>query len=76
MSTVKQIESAIKRLDERAFGKLSGWFEELLAEKSERRFASIVATLPDEPITPKIEREIERGVRSARAAHKRKPARR
>jgi hypothetical protein len=38
MSTVHEIETAIERLDEESLGKLSGWFEEFLAEKWERRF--------------------------------------
>lgn len=40
MSTVQEIESAIKRLDDRSLGQLSGWFEDYLAEKWERRFAA------------------------------------
>ena len=40
MSTVQEIESAIERLDDRSLGQLSGWFEDFLAEKLERRFAA------------------------------------
>jgi hypothetical protein len=40
MSTVKDIESAIEQLDDRSLGQLSGWFEDYLAEKWERRFAA------------------------------------
>ena len=75
MSTVQKIESAIKRLDERALSELSRWFDQHVARKFERRFEKIMAALPSETITPRIEREIERGVRSARLAHKRKLAR-
>lgn len=37
-----------------------------------RQFEKIMAGLPQEPITPEIEQEIERGIRTARAAEKRK----
>lgn len=40
MSTVKDIELAIKRLDDDSLGKLSDWFEDYLAEKWESRFAA------------------------------------
>ena len=40
MSTVQEIESAIEQLDDRSLGQLSGWFEDYLAEKWERRFAA------------------------------------
>lgn len=40
MSTVQEIESAIDQLDDRSLGQLSGWFEDFLAEKWERRFAA------------------------------------
>ena len=40
MSTVQEIESAIERLDDSSLGQLSGWFEDYLAEKWERRFAA------------------------------------
>ena len=40
MSTVQDIETAIEQLDESSLGQLSGWFEEHLAEKWERRFAT------------------------------------
>ena len=75
MSTVQEIESAIKRLDERALSELSGWFNQHVARKLEHRFAKIMAELPTEPLTPRLEQQIERGVRSARLAHKRKSAR-
>jgi hypothetical protein len=42
MSSVQDIESAIERLDESSLGQLSGWFEDYLAEKWERRFADDV----------------------------------
>jgi putative addiction module CopG family antidote len=35
-----------------------------------RRFQELVATLPQEPITQEIEREIERSIRSSRAKEK------
>ena len=44
MSTVQEIESAIERLDDRSLGQLSGWFEDYLAEKWERRFAADAAS--------------------------------
>ena len=40
MSTVQELESAIDRLDASSLGQLSGWFEDYLAEKWERRFAA------------------------------------
>jgi hypothetical protein len=40
MNTVQDIESAIENLDDDSLGQLSGWFEDYLAEKWERRFAS------------------------------------
>ena len=40
MSTVQEIESAIKRLDNSALGQLSNWFEDYLAEKWEHRFVA------------------------------------
>ena len=40
MSTVQEIESAIRHLDDGALGQLSHWFEDYLAEKWERRFAA------------------------------------
>ena len=40
MSTVQEIESAIKRLDSSALGQLSNWFEDYLAEKWEHRFVA------------------------------------
>jgi hypothetical protein len=42
MSTVQDIEVAIEQLDDRSLGQLSGWFEDYLAEKWERRFAADV----------------------------------
>ena len=75
MSTVKEIESAIRQLDQQSLSELSGWFDQHVARKLERRFGKIMAALPSDPITPRIEQQIERGVRSARLAHKGKPAR-
>ena len=43
MSTIQEIESAIKRLDDGSLGQLSSWFEDFLAEKWERRFEKDVA---------------------------------
>ena len=40
MSTVQEMESAIERLDDRSLGQQSGWLEDYLAEKWERRFAT------------------------------------
>jgi hypothetical protein len=42
MSTVQDIEMAIGQLDDRSLGQLSGWFEDYLAEKWEKRFAADV----------------------------------
>jgi hypothetical protein len=42
MSTVQEIETAIKRLDDGALGQLSHWFEDYLAAKWEQRFAADV----------------------------------
>ena len=38
MNTVRDIELAIKRLNDQDLGKLSGWFDDYLAEKWESRF--------------------------------------
>ncbi len=40
-----------------------------------RRFQALVSTLPQDPITPEIEREIERRIKAARAADKRRAKR-
>jgi hypothetical protein len=42
MSTVQDIEAAIGQLDDHSLGQLSGWFEDYLAEKWEKRFAADV----------------------------------
>lgn len=39
------------------------------------RFQALVATLPQEPITPEIEQEIEREIKAARGAEPRKATR-
>jgi len=40
MSTVPDIEAAIEQLDDRSLVQLSGWFEDYLAEKWEKRFTA------------------------------------
>lgn len=40
MSTVQEIEKAIGQLDDHALGQLSGWFEDFLAKKWEKKFAA------------------------------------
>lgn len=42
MSTVKDIEKAIERLDDDSLGQLSTWFEDYLAEKWENHFSDDV----------------------------------
>ena len=42
---------------------------------SVKRFEEIMAELPQEPITPEIEQDIERSIRGARAAERRKARR-
>jgi antitoxin ParD1/3/4 len=39
-----------------------------------KRFNEIMAALPQDPITPEIEQEIERDIRAARSAERRKAA--
>ena len=40
-----------------------------------RRFQDVVSTLPQDPITPEVERDIERRIKAARAAEKRRSRR-
>ena len=61
MSTVKEIESAIKGLDDRSLGKLSGWFEDYLAEKWEDRFATDAKAGKLDKLGEKADRAFEQG---------------
>lgn len=42
--------------------------------ESIKRFNEIMSSLPQDPITPEIEQDIERSIRAARAAERRKAA--
>ena len=61
MSTVQDIESAIQRLDDRSLGQLSGWFEDFLAEKWEKRFANDVASGRLDKLGEAADRAFEQG---------------
>jgi len=61
MSTVQEIESAIKRLDDKELGHLSGWFEEYLAEKWDQRFATDVASGKLDKLGEAADRAYEQG---------------
>ena len=61
MSTVQDIESAIQRLDDRALGQLSGWFEDFLAEKWESRFANDVVSGKLDKLGEAADRAFEQG---------------
>ncbi len=61
MSTVKDIESAIERLDDKSLGKLSDWFEDFLAEKWESRFAADVKAGKLDKLGEAVDRAFEQG---------------
>jgi hypothetical protein len=61
MSTVQEIESAIQHLDDRSLGELSGWFEDYVAEKWERRFAADVQAGKLDKLGEAADRAFERG---------------
>ena len=61
MSTVQDIEAAIGQLDDRSLGQLSGWFEDYLAEKWERRFADDVKAGKLDKIGDGADRAFEQG---------------
>ena len=61
MSTVQEIESAIQRLDDHCLGELSGWFEDYVAEKWERRFAADVQAGKLDKLGEAADRAFERG---------------
>ena len=61
MTTLQEIESAIKRLDDGSLGELSGWFEDFLAEKWEKRFAEDVAAGKFEQLGAAADRAFEEG---------------
>jgi hypothetical protein len=61
MDTVQDIETAIERLDDRSLGQLSGWFEDYLAEKWERRFADDVNAGKLDKLGEAADRAFEQG---------------
>jgi hypothetical protein len=61
MSTVQEIESAIQQLDDQSFGEFSGWFEDYLAEKWERRFAADAEAGKLDKLGEAADRAFERG---------------
>ena len=61
MSTVKDIESAIEQLDDDSLEKLSGWFEDYLAEKWENRFAADVKAGKLDKLGEAADRAFEQG---------------
>ena len=61
MSTVQEIESAIKRLDDKDLGHLSGWLEDYLAEKWDQRFADDVASGNQDKLGEAADRAFEPG---------------
>ena len=61
MSTVKDIESAIERLDDDSLGQLSNWFEDYLAEKWENRFAADVKAGKLDKLGEAADRAFEQG---------------
>ena len=61
MSTVQDIESAIESLDDRSLGQLSGWFEDFLAEKWERRFTDDVNAGKLDKLGEAADRAFEQG---------------
>ena len=61
MSTVQEIESAIKRLDDGSLGELSTWFEDYLAEKWEMRFAADVQAGKFDKLGNAADRAFEQG---------------
>jgi hypothetical protein len=61
MSTVKDIESAIERLDDDSLEKLSDWFEDYMAEKWENRFAADVKAGKLDKLGEAADRAFEQG---------------
>jgi hypothetical protein len=61
MSTVKDIESAIERLDDDSLEKLSDWFEDYMAEKWETRFAADVKAGKLDKLGEAADRAFEQG---------------
>jgi hypothetical protein len=61
MSSVQDIEVAIEQLDDRSLGQLSGWFEDYLAEKWERRFADDVNAGKLDKLGEAADRAFEQG---------------
>jgi hypothetical protein len=61
VSTVKDIELAIARLDDNSLGQLSNWFEDYLAEKWENRFAADVKSGKLDKLGDAADRAFEEG---------------
>lgn len=61
MSTVQDIESAIANLDDHSLGQLSGWFEDYVAEKWEKRFAADVNAGKLDKLGEAADRAFEQG---------------
>jgi hypothetical protein len=61
MSTVKDIEKAIERLDDNSLGQLSNWFEDYLAEKWEGRFSADVQAGRLDKLGEAADRAFEQG---------------
>jgi len=61
MSTVKEIESAIERLDDNSLGKFTDWFEDYIAEKWENRFAADVKAGKLDKLGEAADRAFEQG---------------
>ena len=61
MSTVQDIEMAIGQLDDRSLWQLSGWFEDYLAEKWEKRFATDVQSGKLDKLGEAADRAFEQG---------------
>ena len=61
MSTVKEIESAVERLDNVSLGKFTNWFEDYLAEKWESRFTADVKAGKLDKLGDAADRAFEQG---------------
>lgn len=61
MSTVQEIEKAIGQLDDHSLGLLSGWFEDFLAEKWEKKFAADVQAGKLDKLGEAADRAFEQG---------------
>ncbi|HXR46363.1 MAG TPA: hypothetical protein VN784_02895 [Candidatus Limnocylindrales bacterium] len=61
MSTVQEIEKAIGQLDDHSLERLSGWFEDFLAERWEKRFAADVQAGKLDKLGEAADRAFEQG---------------